>query len=347
MKILKSDLEVAARNGIITDEQARKLWDYFNSLRPEQPKFQGLHVLYYFGGVLILSSMSWFLTTAWNNGALVMGISGLFAMLYVYLGDRLWNRDQMKIPGGLLITAAVGLTPVFIYGLQKATGLWPEKMPDSDLNYRDYHLWIKGNWFFMELGTIIAAAVALRFYKFTFITFPLAVTLWYMSMDLTPLLFGKHEFTWDQRKIVSMIFGLTVLIYSYAIDRKNREQDFAFWTYIYGMLAFWGGLTALKSDSELSKFIYCMLNVGFIFFSVYIRRRVFLVFGTFGVLGYLSHLAWRVFKDSYSLPLVLAGMGLVIIYFGVKYQKNQARFEAFVEKYLPTVLLKWRPAERA
>lgn len=343
MKILNSDLNSAVQKGIINADQAAKLWNHLESLRPDQARFQGLHVLYYFGGVLILASMSWFLTTAWKDGVSIMAISGLFTLMYVIAGNILWNKQNLKIPGGLFITAAVGLTPVFIYGFQRATGLWPQETPGD---YHDFHIWIKGSWFFMEIGTIIAAIVALKFFRFTFITFPLAITLWYMSMDLTPLLFGKNDFNLDERKLVSCIFGFVVLVGSYFVDRKYRDIDFAFWTYLYGMLAFWGGLSLMDSNSELNKFIYCLLNVGFIVAAVYLRRRVFMVFGTLGVLGYTSHLAWKVFKDSYSFPIVLALLGILIVFLGVKYQKNKDKFETCIEGYLPAFLMKWRPSER-
>ena len=132
MKILKSDLDAAVAKGIIHSEQAENLWAHFSTLRPEQAEFKGLHVLYYFGGVLIFASMSWFLTSAWDNGFSIMMISGLFAAMYTLVGNGLWKKDELRIPGGLLITASVGLTPVFIYGLQKAIGVWPQGgMPGS------------------------------------------------------------------------------------------------------------------------------------------------------------------------------------------------------------------------
>jgi hypothetical protein len=344
MKIIKSDLDSATQNGILTSDQANNLWNYFESLRPEQGRFQGLHVLYYFGGVLILASMSWFLTTAWSDGRSIMFISGLFALMYLIVGNSLWHKEKLKIPGGLLITAAVALTPVFIYGFQKATGLGLHGITGD---YKEYHAFVRGQWIFMEIGTLVAAVVALKFYRFTFITFPLALTLWYMSMDLTPLIFGKEEYNWDERKIVSCVFGLFVLFGSYFVDKKYKKIDFAFWTYLYGMLAFWVALSMMESDSEIGKAIYCLINIGFVILSVYLRRRVFLVCGTFGVLGYVSHLAWHVFKDSYALPIFLALAGIFIVFLGVKYQKNKARFEAAIEKHFPTFLMKWRPEERA
>lgn len=179
MKILSSDLDSAVQKGIIDANQAAQLWVHLESLRSDQPQFQSLHVLYYLGGILVLASMSWLLTTAWDKGFAILVIAGLFGSMYVHVGNNLWKKAELRIPGGLLITAAVGLAPVFIYGFQRATGLWPDGDPGD---YQNYHAWIKGSWFFMEAGTIVAAVIALRFYRFAFIAFPLALTLFELTV---------------------------------------------------------------------------------------------------------------------------------------------------------------------
>ena len=53
MNIIQSDLLKAAEKSVITKEQANLLWQHLEGLRPEQPRFHALNVLYYFGGVLI------------------------------------------------------------------------------------------------------------------------------------------------------------------------------------------------------------------------------------------------------------------------------------------------------
>lgn len=136
MKIIRSDLDTAVQKNLLTADQAAKLWAHFEDLRPEQPRFQGLHVLYYFGGLLILGSMSWFLTKEWDNGPAVTAIAGVFATLYLLTGHNLWTQQKLKIPGGLLITAAVGLVPVFVYGLQQTLGLWPQS---GSYSHQDFH----------------------------------------------------------------------------------------------------------------------------------------------------------------------------------------------------------------
>jgi hypothetical protein len=343
MKIVKSDLQLAVQNQIINSEQADNLWNYFESLRPDQARFQALHALYYLGGMLVFSSMFWFLTIAWGDGLEIMIVSGLFAMLYVKAGNELLNKQNLEIPACLLITSAVGLVPVFIFGFQDFMGLWPEGMQN---NYFDYHTRIRSNWLLMELSTVVAALIALRFYQFTFVTFPLAITLWYMSMDLAPFLFGVDNLTFEERKLVSCIFGFFVMVCSYFVDKKFKRTDFAFWTYLSGMLAFWVGLSMMDSNSEISKFVYFLLNLFFIILSLYLRRKVFMVFGVIGVFGYLGHLAWEVFKHSHLFPLTMIMVGLGIMFLGTKYQQNKIRIERAAEKLFPTFLNKWRPEER-
>lgn len=72
-----------------------------------------------------------------------------------------------------------------------------------------------------------------------------------------------------------------MLVGAYGVDRRTRE-DFAFWGYLFGLLAFWGGLSLLESDSEWNRFLYGLVNLAFILIAVLFQRKVFIVFGTIG-----------------------------------------------------------------
>ena len=105
-------------------------------------------------------------------------------------------------------------------------------------------------------------------------------------------------------------------------------EDFAFWCYLFGLMAFWGGLTSMDSGSELKRFIYLLINVGLVGIAVKLRRSAFLVFGALGVYVYLGHLAWQVFKDSLLFPFILALLGLSLILatvWGQRYWKRQMK----------------------
>ncbi|MBI3006884.1 MAG: DUF2157 domain-containing protein [candidate division NC10 bacterium] len=344
MKVFKEDLNWAASEGLISTEQVEALWRALESRRGAGPKFDLAHMAYYFGALIVISAMGWFMTLGWERfgGGGIFLIAAAYALCFVLAGRTLWYKEHLKIPGGLLFTMAVCMTPLAIYGLERLTGIWPQGDPGV---YRGYHIWVKGSWFLMEVGTIIAGVVALRFIRFPFLTAPIAFSLWYMSMDLTPLLFGKTDFTWNERLWVSLWFGLAVLVVAYVIDRRTRE-DYACWGYLFGMLAFWGGLSLMETGSEFRRFLYGLINVGLMLLSVLLDRRVFIVFGALGVFGYLGHLAYSVFKDSLMFPFVLSVLGIVIIYLGIKYQRHRDVIDRSILGLLPEQLRHLLPRER-
>ncbi|MGL5065964.1 MAG: hypothetical protein ACRC62_38840 [Microcoleus sp.] len=336
MKVFKEDFDWAASRGLITPEQADVLWEALSDKVSDRPQFNFANVAYYFGALIVISAMSWFMTLAWESfgGAGIFLISSLYALLFVLAGRTLWFQQNLKIPGGLLFTIAVCMTPLAIYGLQRWMGMWPQGDPGA---YRDYHIWVKASWLPMELGTILAGLIALKFVRFPFLTAPIAFTLWYMSMDFTPLLFGQTEFTWDQRLLVSLWFGIVTLVAAFLVDirTKRRDGDFAFWLYLFGLLAFWFGMTLMNSDGEFQRFIYCVINLGLMLLSVILRRKVFMVFGAIGVFSYLSHLAYSIFQDSLMFPFALTVLGISIIYLGVLYQRNSRSLEHLFDRLLP------------
>ncbi|MEZ4815786.1 MAG: DUF2157 domain-containing protein [Bdellovibrionota bacterium] len=345
MKISPEDLQSAVRENIISADQSLKLWDFLGLRNESKSQFSLGHVIYYLGGLIVIGAMSWFMVKAWEHfGGIGIALISLFMGISFFLiGKKLWEDSKFKIPAGILITAAVSITPLFVYGIQKALGYWPST--GSPTSYADYHVYIRGNWIFMELATIGVATLVLKYFRYPFITFPAALALWYLSMDLAPMIMGSEYATWDSRKWVSLYFGLCLSLVSYFIDRRTKE-DFAFWCYIVGALTLWGGLSSMSSESELNKLIYCLINLFFIFLSVFLSRRIFIILGSMGVMGYLGHLAHKVFKDSFSFPIVLALFGLLIIYLGIQYQKNKKQLEKWVLQQLPASLLELRPKER-
>jgi hypothetical protein len=105
-----------------------------------------------------------------------------------------------------------------------------------------------------------------------------------------------------------------MMLVSYFVDLRGKSDDYAFWGYLFGLMAFWGGLSSMNSDSEVGKFVYCLINVGLIFCSLVLRRRTFIIFGSLGLFGYLGHLAYSVFSDSILFPFALTLLGIGIIY---------------------------------
>lgn len=324
-----SDLERAVADGVLSREQADQLvrWGYrrrFGEIvepqekPPEQAKgFNLVTVAYYFGAMLMISACAWFLGDKWDS----LGPAGIFTTSLVYAlataSMGTWvRRLGYKVGGGLLITVAVCLVPIITYSIQDMLGLWPAGDPGS---YEGFYPKVHGSWIVMEIATIAAAAAALRFVRFGFLTAPLAFAFWFLSMDVASLILQDPVLIDDRRSWISVIVGIATILVGYALDKymkppeHGHTEDFAFWCYLFGTLAFWGGLTSIDGDSEFSRAIYALVNVGLIALAIRLKRTVFLVFGALGIHVYLGHLAFRVFEDSFFFPFVIAGLGLSLI----------------------------------
>jgi hypothetical protein len=345
MHISKDDL-MRAGDGVISAEQSQQLWGRLlaQNREPEKTKFDVANVAYFFGALVVMSAMGWLMNLGFEKfgGVGIFCIATCYATVFIFAGRTLWFRENLQIPGGLLFTLAVWMTPLAIYGLEQAAGVWPAGAPSD---FRSFHIWIKGSWIVMEAGTIVAGLIALKFIRFPFLTFPIAFSLWYMSMDLTPLILRRPEFSWEERLWVSLCFGLLMLLVTFLIDRRTRE-DYAFWGYLFGIMAFWGGLSLMESHSEWNKFLYCAINIALIFLGVFLQRRVFVVFGACGVFGYLGYLSYNVFKDSFLFPMALTLLGLAVIFVGVQYQRHRDKIEEVLLAIIPESVRSLRPVAR-
>lgn len=343
LTVTPQDLHHAVTAGVLQPGQDQALLTFLRQRPVTEGSFQLSHVAYYFGAVLIMAAMGWLLTDAWSRigDSALLAISGLYMAAFTLCGLSLYKRGQI-IPGGLLGAVAVSLTPLLVFALQRLSGLWP--LADEQGDYQDYYKYVQSGWLWMELATVVVGLLMLRLLPFPFITLPIAVALWFMSMDLTALLYGEH-FSYETRLSVSLWFGLAVLLASLLVDSRTR-QDFAFWGYLAGLLAFWGGLSLTYSDSEWSKAGYCLINLGLMAFAVLLRRPLFMVFGALGVACYLGYLSYEVFEDSLLFPIVLTLIGLGIIGLGLAYQKHRDAMSATLRAQMPASLLTLFPTLR-
>ena len=335
MNINRDHLHQASAQGLMSEEQAEQLWLFLKEQQKDTPGFHFTHVLYYLGGLIAIGAMSLFMTLGWER----FGGWGLFFIALGYAGAGLWLtgyflRRSLPIPAGNVAAFVVVLTPLAVYGLQVALGWWAEGRV-----YRDYHRYIDWRWLMMQFATLAVGAAMLWRYRLPFLVMPVAVTLWYMSMDLALYLFPDTALTWEIRKWVSMWFGLLMVLLAFWVDVRTRHtQDFAFWLYLFGVIAFWGGLSLMQSDSEWKKFIYLCINLGMIGVGAALARRVFVVFGGLGAAGYLGYLAYNVFQNSILFPFVLTALGLGVIYLGILWQRNEAALNRHLRGWLPLPL---------
>ena len=341
MQITRPIIDEAVARGVLAKEQSDALWEYLVERERETPTFRAAHILYYLGGMVAIGAMTLFMTLGWEQfgGSGLLLISVIYGAVALALTEYLLRQKHLAVPAGITAALAVVMIPLAVYGAQHVLGFWPSD--GSNLAYRDYHTRIDWRWAFMELATLAGAAIALWRYRLPFLVLPIAVTLWYMSMDLVPFLFegNTSEFFSHRGKLVSTWFGVAMVVVAFWVDVRSRQsKDFAFWLYIFGVLTFWGGLTSMDSSSELGKFIYFCINIVMIAIGTALSRRVFAVFGAIGIAMYLGHLSHSIFKDSMLFPVALTAIGLAVIGVGIYWQRHEAVIGARVRSLLPDQL---------
>jgi hypothetical protein len=339
MQVTRTVLDEATAKGLLRDEQSVALWAFLVERERETPTFKPTHILYYLGGMIAIGAMTLFMTLGWERfgGTGLLLISVCYSSIALVLTEYLLGRRHLALPAGITAALAVILVPLAIYGAQHALGFWPSD-GSTKWAYRDYHTRIDWRWVLMEFATLAAGTIALWRYRLPFLVMPIAVTLWYMSMDLTPFLFGGDTMSFfsDRGKLVSTWFGLAMTLIAFWVDVRSRQPgDFAFWLYVFGVLTFWGGLTSMDSNSELGKFLYCCINLLLIAVGAALSRRVFAVFGGAGVALYLGHLSYTVFKDSMLFPVALTAIGLMVIATGVFWQRREEAVGTWLRSFLP------------
>jgi hypothetical protein len=350
-----AELRALRDAGIIDDAKLAEIETFLDARRQPaamaapQPRFDLTHVLWYAGALIIIGAMGLFTNEAFNRlgGWALAGCGGAYAVVFLIGGHVLWRNRALRIPAGLLIAVAVSMVPLIIYGIQEANGLWANAQGDPG-TYKDFFNYIKGGWIYMEIGTIIAALLAVWRYPFPFILLIAAVALWFLSMDLalwftaTPESYGD----WETRRDVSMWFGIAMIAAAWAVDvvRDDGSPDFPFWIHIFGVMTFWSGMTLHDGGTEFQKFLYCLICIGLIGLSLFLNRRVYAVFGALGVATYLGYLASEVFNDVILFSFALSAIGLGVIGLGLLLHRNRANIATALDAALPEALRRLRPA---
>lgn len=337
------DLARAVSAGVLQPGQDQALLAFLRQQPESRASFQLAHVAFYLGALLIMGAMGWLLTEAWMR----IGDGALLAIALLYIGGitlfalSLQRRNQ-PVAAGVLAAVAVSIVPLAVFAIERLAGWWP--LDDAQGDYHQYYTYVQGGWLAMEAATVLAGLLMLRLIPFPFIVMPIAVALWFMSMDLSEWFHGDL-FSWEQRRTVSLWFGLGLLLVFLVIDGRTR-RDYAFWGYLAGLAAFWGGLTLMDSGSEWGKALYCLINLGLMGLAVLLRRPVFMVFGAMGVAAYLGYLSYEVFADSLLFPVILTLIGLGVIGLGVLYQKRREALSEQLRAQLPERVLQLLPALR-
>ncbi|AFY80221.1 DUF2157 domain-containing protein [Oscillatoria acuminata] len=354
MKIVKKDIDSAVLEGILSAEQGESFWNALQKRSSNRPQFNFANVAYYFGAFIVLSGMTWFMSLAWQEfgGNGLSFLACFYAFLFVLAGKTLWFQQNLKIPGGLLFTIAVCMTPLAVFGVISQVESLP--IPYIHNASSTYFLHKQTVYILLELATILMGAITLKFIKFPFLIAPVTLASGFLSIHLTAVILlyttGKTWWSYPDYSLLFFWFGLICLMVAYWVDVKTSriQEDYAFWLYLFGLMSFWFSMTFTGSVYYLqNSFIYLFINLGLILLSVLLQRRTFIVFGSLGVSYFLYDLFYRMLQGSFVFPLTIMVLGLLVIYAGIQYQRNEEAIERLIVGNLPMTVRDLLPRRRS
>jgi len=77
MRVRRKVFFGAVSEGVILEGQAVDLWRLLTRRNADRPRFDLPHVAYYFGALVVISAMTWFMTLGWEKfgGGGILAIS--------------------------------------------------------------------------------------------------------------------------------------------------------------------------------------------------------------------------------------------------------------------------------
>jgi len=319
MKIRKEHLDRAEQSGSLPPGGAKTLWEDLSQQVAEEPSFKFQHLLYYMGAMLMLLPLSLFVTP----GLLSLGHVGLVILALVVGGGTFFLAEKLlgmgrRIAAGTFSVVSLAMVPFGVYAVLTLLGV--DLTAQGSDNYEGFHEFISGKYVIIEFITLAASAFYLHRQRLPFLMLPVTVIVWYMGMDLARLVIGTD---YSIIRGWSICYGLFMLALAYVVDQRTRHtlSDYSFWLWILGTFSFWAALSTMNSGSEAGKFGYALINLSMIVVSAIVHRRVLVVFGAFGLLGYLWHLCYEVFKDTLVFPLVALLAGALIVWLAIRWPR--------------------------
>ena len=338
MKYTEKDLDLAVKNNIITQEQKENFVTFIkgqNSISNPLQKF-----LFYAGSLIIISGMTWLLETCWSDmeySALLI-ISSIYFVVFTLAGIIVINKLKIELAGNLLFCIAIAVVPMVVYSILNLFGVWKGD------KYGDFYIWIRGKWIVLELSTIVVALLFLIKVKFHFIIFLISFCLWYLSMDIVPIIYKENWIGWIERANISKIFGILMIALGYILH-LNKKRDYAFWLYLFGLFTLTFGFSFFYNASSKGFILLLIIHIVMCFISLLLEEPVFMVFGVIGIGEFLSRISYELFKDSKLFPFALTLIGLLIIASGIMYQKKRHSIENVMNKLIPEGIKKLRPVK--
>jgi hypothetical protein len=272
------------------------------------------HILWYFGAI----------TAALTAGTTVASVSpgargayqlllGLFFLGAFAAAAVVLLRAGWRVPGGVLLVAAVAMVPTAGQAFERLIGVWPDVTADGLGVLEGFEPALLA----LALATIAAGLAAFALVGFPFVLTTVTVAVVVAAQTLVPALVDEPRL--DDRAACLIVTGAVLLLVGLVLDSVARSAE-AFWWHAVGLLALALGLTwyALFDDADWAWATILVVGAVLVLASAPFDRATWTSFGVLGVWGGALNYAsdwfgsWRspALMVAVSLALLLLGMAL-------------------------------------
>jgi hypothetical protein len=258
--------------------------------------WSGASFLAYLGGFTILFAVAALLTAeADDHGS--AGFALWAALVFVVVAALAFaaRKTGHPITAGLLALISVVAFVVFVGSLWD----WFGWLDNFELGFRGFHFAV----LVLELITVVAAAVALRIFRFPLLLFVVAASAWFFTTDLI-----SNGGNWSA--IVTIAVGLVIFVAGLVADTSEPRVN-GFWLHVVAGLTIGGGFLWFFHDGDLDWILVGVAGLAYIALGDRLTRSSWIVLGAWGMLQTASHFAakWSAvsevfFPAFYLFPFV-------------------------------------------
>jgi len=334
-------LDLGVERGIITAAQrdALRALDDAVLAPPTVEARRGMNavtVAYWAGAIAVLLAFGWFLVKRWATlgatGVLIVAL--IYAALFAFVA-RVLFKNGFRHAASIATVLVVGMTPLVAWSLLTLTGQW-DLYPSSQNPsfYGPFEpVWYQLRWLPIELATILAALIALRYVRFGVLALPIAAALVAFGAHSVGLFFDPEVANALGGRL-PLLLAFVLLTIGYTLDVRTTDgEDYAIWFYLAGLGTLAAAIGEFWSDSPaITAHVMLAGSVILALAAVRLGRRILLLAAFIGFVTYLGYLAFDVFKTALEFPVALATVGMVVILAAVGLQRRYPELVRYGER---------------
>lgn len=305
-------------------EEIEQLWSELSEPEPPGRLFGlGPVIALYLGLLLVVAASVSVLVIYWHG----LGAGGILALGLAFLAGSLGAsgvlaRKRLPDAADVLEAIAVGWAALVTYAVDRLAGGWPRGASNID------HVHV-------GLTTIAAVGLVTALVLFALrpaglLAVPLALACAVLAIDGAELAFG-NDLSPRQRVVFLVPLGLAWIAGGLWLDVRSR-RPYATWTHWVGLATTAFAVMTLVPKTVPGFAVLGVLGAIALFFSAFVRHWSFTIVGAAGVLiatmsalGMLGGIA----------PLVIAVVGLALIFVGLRWSAWREAIRAAVLARLP------------